>query len=170
MITNRSKGFTLIELLVVIAIIGVLSAVVLASLNSARSKGNDASVKANLNTVRTQAAIYYDSTTTPRYLVSGYAASGNIASTNCQDNNGFLADSTISNALTQANKAAGGANNRGSFVNTTVDRVGCGWSASPASWVIVASTTGGNWCIDSAGVSKQVNTGSYPNTTTYLCP
>jgi prepilin-type N-terminal cleavage/methylation domain-containing protein len=170
MIHKYVRGFTLIELLVVIAIIGVLSAVVLASLNSARSKGNDASVKANLNTVRTQAAIYYDSTTTPRYLVSGYAASGNIASTNCQDNNGFLADSTISNALTQANKAAGGANNRGSFVNTTVDRVGCGWSASPASWVIVASTTGGNWCIDSAGVSKQVNTGSYPNTTTYLCP
>jgi len=56
---NR-KGFTLIELLVVIAIIGILSSVVLASLNTARDKGEDAAIKANLNNVRTQAELYYD--------------------------------------------------------------------------------------------------------------
>ncbi len=58
--TNTKKGFTLIELLVVIAIIGILSSVVLASLNSARNKGADASVKANLANARAQAEIYYD--------------------------------------------------------------------------------------------------------------
>jgi len=55
-----AKGFTLIELLVVIAIIGILSSVVLASLNSARTKGSDAAVKTGMGSLVTQAALVYD--------------------------------------------------------------------------------------------------------------
>jgi prepilin-type N-terminal cleavage/methylation domain-containing protein len=57
---KTNKGFTLIELLVVIAIIGILSSVVLASLNTARDKGANAAAKANLANARAQAELYYD--------------------------------------------------------------------------------------------------------------
>lgn len=60
---NYKKGFTLIELLVVIAIIGILSSVVLASLNTAREKGADAATKSNLSGMRAQAELYYDGNT-----------------------------------------------------------------------------------------------------------
>lgn len=55
-----SRGFTLIELLVVIAIIGILSSVVLASLNTARTKGMDAARMADVKSLKMALELYYD--------------------------------------------------------------------------------------------------------------
>lgn len=55
-----NKGFTLIELLVVIAIIGLLSSVVLSSLNSAREKARDSRRKQDLRQIEIALEMNYD--------------------------------------------------------------------------------------------------------------
>ena len=59
---NSSKGFTLIELLVVIAIIGILSSIVLASLNEARKNAKDASIKSAIMESTKMAEVFYHDT------------------------------------------------------------------------------------------------------------
>ena len=55
---RKESGFTLIELLVVIAIIGLLSSVIIASLNTARKKSRDARRLADLKQIQTALELY----------------------------------------------------------------------------------------------------------------
>ncbi len=73
------KGFTLIELLVVIAIIGILSSVVLASLNSARAKGRDARRISDLKQLQLALELYYDSNSQYPTALSALTAGNYIA-------------------------------------------------------------------------------------------
>lgn len=59
MIARAPRGFTLIELLVVIAIIGILSSVVLASLNAARAKARDAARITQVQQIAKAIELYY---------------------------------------------------------------------------------------------------------------
>jgi type IV pilus assembly protein PilA len=154
MYKNRSQGFTLIELLVVIAIIGVLSAVVLASLNTARSKGNDASIQASLSTIRTQAELYYSNQPSPEYGVQAWATTAATCTT------GMFSDGTINRAIIAADSING----------TTANNIGCASTAT--SYVVAAqltSNTGTYYCIDSTGNGRVV-TGTFPTVAIAACP
>lgn len=136
-----NRGFTLIELLVVIAIIGILASVVLASLNSARDKGADASAQASLNNARAQAELYYDDNSNSYAGVCAAAASaspGGIA------DNVAAATNVIAGSTADCDDAAGA------------------WAAE------IQLNSGDFYCVDSTGVSTET-AGSKGGTAT-ACP
>lgn len=130
---NSKKGFSLIELLVVIAIIGILSSVTLATLNVARGKGADAAIKANLDTIRKQVAVYYDE-------------NGGYGDDTVDCFSGLFLDATIARALSQATSTGGGA---AVCVSDDGD-VAAGTATSWAVAVPLKTDPTQSWCIDGA--------------------
>lgn len=73
---KQSAGFTLIELLVVISIIGVLSGLVLVSMNGVRAKARDARRKSDLDQIAKAAELYNIKHETYNIDNSGWGSSG----------------------------------------------------------------------------------------------
>lgn len=137
-INTFKRGFTLIELLVVIAIIGILASVVLASLNTARDKGTNAAIKANLSSVKAQAALYYDDAPSA-YEVDDVTDSVCV-NTSTSDPKGVADIVTSTEAL------------------TPVGTADC--NDDPSSWAVASQLVGddiGNYyCTDSTGFSGEL--------------
>lgn len=120
----------LICVIVGIAIIGILASVVLASLNSARSKGQDASIKANLSSLRAQAELYWDSQ-------SKNGKNGNYS--------GLCNNSEVIKIINSIPKVK------------NIDTV-C--NDSNQEYVITSLLNSGNyWCVDNLGTSKEISEG-----------
>jgi prepilin-type N-terminal cleavage/methylation domain-containing protein len=78
--TSQNRGFTLIELLVVIGIIGVLSSIVMMSVNDSRVSGRDAAKKTQIQEVLKSLELYYtDNQTYPFYGVAGVNTGGPLS-------------------------------------------------------------------------------------------
>ena len=136
---RKTRGFTLIELLVVIAIIGVLSAVVLASLNTARAKGADATIKGDLSGIRSQASIYFDD----------YGNYG-VDTTACVTAGTVFTDSHIAGAIAQAEFTSAASS------TCYADDGIAGSGSAASSWALsvpLKTNPSLSWCIDSTGVA-----------------
>jgi prepilin-type N-terminal cleavage/methylation domain-containing protein len=130
-------GFTLIELLVTISIITFLMSFVMASLNSARNKAIDSSMKTSLSSMRSQAAIYYDTASTYVGLCTNSSVQAALIS---------AASSTNSNI--QINKGGGS-------VYVTCNETATGWAIQTP----LKTNSNQFFCVDSNGtavVTEQV--------------
>ena len=124
---NYKKGFTLIELLVVVAIIGILASVVLASLNTARNKGKDASVQSSMSSMRAQAEL-------------GVGAGGTYIDDLCT----LTTTGGLGTLIAAVNSTA--------TPNTVVCGQNTADNTAPSAWgAAVVLPTGGFFCVDSTG-------------------
>ncbi len=153
---NKFGGFTLIELLVVVAIIGILASVVLASLNSARSKGKVAAIKTSLDQLRNQVAIYESTNTIPT-----------TPFVYC--NSSFLGDSTLKpildNAIANSDYTTTAECNGNSTAGVALNNLNGVWQWSVQVYTLHTgvNSTSKVVCLDSYGAIKEqayVNNGT----------
>ena len=146
---KKASGFTLIELLVVVAIIAILSGTILVALNSARAKAKDARIQSQLQQIKAQAELYYTNHGNA-YSTYWSTFTGNTESL-CGTAGYGVFDATDPDSSFRLLKDA-------VYEYDGQWNGGAGWcflGAGGGSWMALAALhSGGYWCVDSNGSSK----------------
>ena len=132
---TNNKGFTLIELLVVIAIIGILSGLIVVSMNGATLAAKDARAKATMDQLRATAEIYKLNNAT-------YGTYAGI--TTCNDAAGFIVAGSDGEKLCDDILAQTPAS--GLLIHS-----------SATGYCVSKTLNTGSWCIDYKGNSGSTN-------------
>ncbi|MFA6297247.1 MAG: prepilin-type N-terminal cleavage/methylation domain-containing protein [Candidatus Paceibacterota bacterium] len=103
------RGFTLIELLVVISIIGLFSSIIVAGVSTLRSRAQEATIKSDLKSIKTQAELSFNNTgdystasAAVNTIIEGINKSGGTATFYTLDNTHYAVSAKLNSDPTKS--------------------------------------------------------------------